>query len=72
MMNDGAAVEVATVGQEGMLGLAAIFGDAVMTGDCMVQVPDTNAERMSVDAFRREMDRHGALHEAIGRYSQGS
>jgi CRP-like cAMP-binding protein len=35
-------------------------------------VPDTSAERMSVEALGRELGRRGALHEAISRYSQGS
>ena len=74
MMTDGAAVEVATVGDEGMLGIAAFFGGQAMPGESMVQVPvpDTSAERMTVEAFQRELGRHGALHEAISRYSQGT
>ena len=72
MMKTGAAVEVATVGDEGMVGITAFFGGHAMPGESMVQVPDTSAERMPIEAFRRELDRHGALHEAIRRYSQGS
>jgi CRP-like cAMP-binding protein len=71
-MKNGAAVEVATVGDEGMLGISALWGDSVMPGECLCQVPDTSAERMSVEAFRRETDRRGALHESVGRYSQGA
>ena len=29
------------------------------------------AGRIPVEAFRRELDRRGALHDAISRYSQG-
>jgi CRP-like cAMP-binding protein len=74
MMNNGSAVEVATVGDEGMIGIAAFFGGHAMPGESMVQVyvPDTNAERMSIDAFQHELDRHGALHATINRYSQGT
>src|SRR5712691_11635402 len=64
MMKNGAAVEVATVGDEGMIGISAFFGGHTMPGESMVQVPDTSAERMPIDAFHRELDRHGALHEA--------
>jgi CRP-like cAMP-binding protein len=74
MMKDGAAVEVATVGDEGMLGISAFFGGRAMPGESMVQVLDgavTTAERMTLEAFQRELDRHGALHDAIRRYSQG-
>ena len=75
MMKDGAAVEVATVGDEGMLGMSAFWGGDMMPGESMVQVLDgsgASAERMTVDTFRRETDRHGALHAAISRYSQGT
>jgi len=72
MMKDGAAVEVATVGTEGMIGIAAFFGGRAMPGESMVQVDDTSAEQMPIDALRGELDRRGALYEAINRYSQGT
>jgi len=72
MMKNGNAVEVATVGDEGMIGMAAFFGGLAMPGESMVQVPDTDAERMPVDVFYREMDQRGALYKAISRYSQGT
>jgi len=72
MTMDGAAVEVATVGDEGMIGIAALHGAAVMPGESMVQVPDTDAARLPVAAFRRELDRHGALYESINRYAQAT
>jgi CRP-like cAMP-binding protein len=72
MMKNGDAVEVATVGDEGMIGIAAFSGGFVMPGESMVQVPDTSAERMSVQDFRDEIDRRGAFYDAISRYSQGS
>jgi CRP-like cAMP-binding protein len=72
MMKNGAAVEVATVGDEGMVGIGAFFGGDAMAGESMVQVPDTNAERLPIEAFRNELDRHGALHAAISRYAQGA
>ena len=72
MMKNGAAVEVATVGDEGMIGIAAFSGGYVMPGESMVQVPDTSAERMPIEAFRSEIDRRRALYDAVSRYSQGS
>jgi CRP-like cAMP-binding protein len=72
MMKNGNAVEVATVGDEGMIGIAAFFGGLAMPGESMVQVPDTDAERMPIDAFRREMDQRGALFDAVNRYSQAT
>lgn len=75
MMKNGAAVEVATVGDEGMLGMSAFWGGEEMPGESMLQVPaadGTSAERMTVEAFRAEPARHGALHAAVSRYSQGA
>jgi CRP-like cAMP-binding protein len=67
----GTQVEAATVGDEGMLGIEAFLSDdAVAPGQTLMQVPDTNAEMLSVEEFRREVDRHGALHDLIGRYMQ--
>jgi len=34
-------------------------------------VPDTNAEVMSADVFKRELARGGPFHECVHRYSQG-
>ena len=69
---EGAAVEVATVGDEGMLGMSAFFGGTAMPGESMLQVPsrrpdEMTAERLTVGAFRREINRHGALHDCISR-----
>jgi hypothetical protein len=36
----------------------------------MMQVPDTDAERLSVAAFREELARGGALSIMMGRYAQ--
>jgi len=72
MMSDGMAVEVATVGDEGMVGMAAFFGGQVMPGESMVQVPDSSAERMPLKEFQRELERRGALYEAVNRYAQAT
>jgi hypothetical protein len=70
VMRDGAMVEVATVGDEGMLGMDVFFGGDVATGDAMLQVPDTSAEFMAVAPFKAELDRRGPLFECVQRYSQ--
>jgi len=72
MMKNGSAVEVATVGDEGMIGIAAFFGGLAMPGESMVQVPDTDAERLPVEVFHREMDHRGAFYHAVSRYSQAT
>jgi len=70
VMQDGAMVEIATIGDEGLIGINAFFGPALMTGEAMMQVPDTNAEAMSVEAFRTELDRRGPFYECVQVYSQ--
>ena len=66
-MLDGAAAEVGTVGNEGMVGLPIILGDTVTPSDVYVQVPGT-ALRMPADLFREALadsahhaNRHAAL-----------
>ena len=71
VMRDGAMVEIATIGDEGLVGMDAFFGATVMSGETMVQVPDTNAEAMSVKAFRTELDRRGPFYDGVQLYSQG-
>lgn len=70
VMASGAMVEVATVGDEGMLGVGAFFGTNTMAGHTMIQVGSSTAERMTAEAFKREMDRRGALHAIASRYVQ--
>lgn len=70
-LSDGGMVEAATVGVEGMVGIEVLFASrADSTGEAMIQVPDTNAEQLSVAAFRRELARQGAFSELLGRYAQ--
>jgi CRP-like cAMP-binding protein len=70
VMEDGAVVEVATVGREGLVGIAAVFGAPVASGEAFVQIAAEPAAVMSIDAFRREMERRGAFHDRVTRYSQ--
>ena len=71
VMKNGAMVEVATVGDEGLVGINAFFGGVMMSGETMLQVPDTSAEVMSVETFKRELERGGPFHDCVQRYSQG-
>ncbi len=71
VLSEGMTVETATVGVEGMLGIEAFLQkDPVVPGETMVQVPGVSAERLSVEAFRRELARQGALFDLVGRYLQ--
>ena len=71
VMKDGSMVEIATVGDEGLVGINAFFGGQMLSGETMLQVPDTNAEVMSAENFKRELARGGPFHECVHRYSQG-
>jgi CRP-like cAMP-binding protein len=68
-MKDGAMVEIATIGDEGAVGVTAFAGEQ-MVGETMIQVPDTSAEIMPIEQFRREMARDGAFANGIQRYAQ--
>src|SRR5687767_9775084 len=70
VMEDGAVVEVATVGREGLVGIAAVFGAPVSTGEAFVQIAAEPAAVMSLEAFRRELERRGAFFDRVTRYSQ--
>jgi CRP-like cAMP-binding protein len=70
-MKDGAMVEIATVGDEGLLGISVFFGSNVMAGEAMIQVPDTDAVTMTAETFSAEVERRGAFRDCVRRYSQG-
>lgn len=70
VMQDGNVAEIATVGNEGMLGASVFFGDDLSTGEALVQVADGGAHTMRTEAFILEMSRHGAFYNRIIRYSQ--
>jgi hypothetical protein len=64
-------VESAAIGTEGMAGIDAFFSDdPVAPGVTMMQVPDTDDEKLSVDAFRAELARDETLAVVVGRYVQ--
>jgi CRP-like cAMP-binding protein len=68
-MKDGSAVEVATVGREGMVGFELLIGSPISTVDAFVQVPAAFAHRLPATVFRREIEGEGTLFEAVSRYS---
>ena len=70
VLEDGAMVEIATVGREGMVGVSAVLDGAPVTSAAMVQGETDTCYRMAVDAFRREIDRHDAFYELTAHYAQ--
>ncbi len=70
VMRDGRMVEVATIGNEGVVGIGAIFGRETANGESLVQVPGTDAWALSVSTFRAEVEQSTALALIINRYLQ--
>ncbi len=66
---EGRSIEMAAVGNEGLVGLAAFFGTGSAAQLAVVQVPG-NAARLNVDVFRAELARSRALVNAVLRYTQ--
>jgi CRP-like cAMP-binding protein len=68
LVADTHGVEVAIVGNEGMVGLPAFFGIDRATTRAVSQVPD-DARRITVPAFRRALARGHALRRIMLRYT---
>ena len=70
-MRDGALVEVATVGQEGMLGIGVFLGDRAGAGRTFQQVPDGPLPSMAAGPFVRETA-SGPFREVVALYAQAN
>jgi CRP-like cAMP-binding protein len=70
VMRNGRTVEVATVGNEGFIGIAALFGGDRALAGALVKVADGTAQAMTVGAFQREMNRRGPFAKLMDRYAQ--
>lgn len=70
VLKDGAMVEVATIGREGMVGVAAVSDGHPVSTTSMVQGETEICYRMKADVFRREMDRRGVFYELLTHFSQ--
>jgi CRP-like cAMP-binding protein len=68
-MQDGQIVEVATVGNEGMVGLPVFLGARTFSGQAFTQVAG-EAVRMPSTLFRSEVGRLSSLHEVLHHYTQ--
>lgn len=71
LMENGRMVEVATVGNEGFIGINAVFGGTLTLSGVVVKVPDGAARVMPVRSFHREMRRRGPFASVINRLAQG-
>jgi CRP-like cAMP-binding protein len=68
-LKGGINIEAATIGNEGLLGVAYVLGDALATEETMVQLPG-EATRLRVRVLRAEFDRDEVLRTLLLRYSQ--
>jgi CRP-like cAMP-binding protein len=69
VMEDGAVVEAATVGNEGIVGLAAFLGQGAMTTQCLTQIAG-DAQRTPVVDFLRVVGESPTLSILLRRYAQ--
>ncbi len=67
IMEDGTVIEVATIGNEGMVGLTALLGDQESPNRMIVQVTGA-ALRMTIDDFRAETREDSPLRRLLVRY----
>ena len=61
---DGEAIEVAMVGNEGMVGVPVVLGTNLMPYRVMVQIPG-GAMKLTEYALREEINRNGQLHKLL-------
>ena len=71
-MRDGALVEVATVGREGMLGIGVFFGDRAGMGRAFQQVPNGTLPSMTAARFIKETATAGPFREVVSLYAQAN
>ncbi len=68
-MVEGGTIEVATIGNEGMVGLSAYLGNGRSSMEVFVQIPG-EAVRMPSRALRQEVRTGTALRDVLRRYAQ--
>ena len=71
-MRDGALVEVATVGREGMLGIGVFLGDRSGSGCTLQQVPDGPVVALAVSSFLKETAIDGMFRAMMASYAQAT
>jgi CRP-like cAMP-binding protein len=69
IMENGQAVEVGTVGNEGMVGLPVFLGARTIPGQAFSQVPGEGM-RMRSEVFKDQVTPGSPLHDLLHRYTQ--
>jgi CRP-like cAMP-binding protein len=67
-MADGSGIEVACIGNEGVVGLNALSGDTPLERNGFVQVADGTVEYIPAVLFERELARNGRFREVVDRF----
>ncbi len=68
LMGEGAGVEAATIGKEGMAGMPVILGETVATARWVVQVPD-GSHRIPRVVFLRHLEEIPHFRKLVNRYA---
>jgi CRP-like cAMP-binding protein len=69
VLEDGTMVEVATVGREGMVGIAAVMDGGPVPSTAMVQAAGDACYRMTAEEFRREMERRETFYDVVTHFA---
>lgn len=69
LMENGAGVEVGTVGREGMVGIPVFLAGDRSVNQAVAQIPG-NAVRMKVEVFNRKVTPDSPLYKLLQRYTQ--
>jgi CRP-like cAMP-binding protein len=69
VMENGTAVEAATVGNEGVAGLSAFLGNGAMSSQCLAQIAG-DAQRLPVVALAAAVAKSPALDALLRQYAQ--
>jgi CRP-like cAMP-binding protein len=67
-LSDGQSAEIATIGNEGMLGTHVFFGEIHAPGSVLVHVANGDLCALAVDEFNAEMSRKGPFYNLMMRY----
>jgi hypothetical protein len=69
-LDDGSVIEVASVGNEGLVGLSALMAECPSGHNAFVQVGDGTAQYMPAGLFERELARNADLRDIVDGYCQ--
>jgi CRP-like cAMP-binding protein len=69
VMSDGAMIEVATAGREGMIGADLFLGETNAVNEALMQVAGPDAWRIPAAPFVAELQRGGAFWDLVRRYT---